>query len=575
MSPYGHTLDSGKLSLEHLTGVKDYELTNQLGNVQAVISDNNYEKDINGDLLKDETKTAIRTAYDYYPFGMLMMGRSQPFRTPICITHNGLFTYSSSNWINLGIDAYNVSASPATVTQTAPTLSTPSSSVGVEVTGTNGGFGLPFTVNVLRPTDVKVYISSLIGYVNVEVNEVWGGSHYNFLGSNNTNYTSYSTGPLTVRVSPNTTNLTLFVSLLGSALSTSQSMFVVDSIVVEDPTYIQTGGMYTTCIDSMNVNDKYEFGFNGQLKINEIAGMGNHNTALFWEYDTRLGRRWNLDPKPHIGTSDYSVFGGNPIFNADPSGDYFTESEGSNGLKRLDMYKAKASNKIEKYKNELAHIKPNSKRAEHLRSLIEKTQSGLDKVAEMEKSNIEFHIGAGKDAKAETSWNPEKRRVEVGSLGVGANGKDDLGAFPHELEHGYQFLSGDLSGYFGSPADPLYDLTDEYNAAWYSTLLADEKDFSNWHSDAKGRTYDEYKMTETGPNSGHGNLRNRTTAISVNTSATVLLGLKDNILSASAYQALKANPKATVLDAINYFNNYKKAHGSSDRILVGKALENR
>jgi hypothetical protein len=44
--------------------------------------------------------------------------------------------------------------------------------------------------------------------------------------------------------------------------------------------------------------DRYRFGFNGQEKVNEIAGVGNHNTAEFWEYDTRLGRRWNLDPKP-------------------------------------------------------------------------------------------------------------------------------------------------------------------------------------------------------------------------------------------------------------------------------------
>jgi hypothetical protein len=38
----------------------------------------------------------------------------------------------------------------------------------------------------------------------------------------------------------------------------------------------------------------YRYGFNGQEKVDEISGVGNHNTALFWEYDTRLGRRWNV-----------------------------------------------------------------------------------------------------------------------------------------------------------------------------------------------------------------------------------------------------------------------------------------
>ena len=78
----------------------------------------------------------------------------------------------------------------------------------------------------------------------------------------------------------------------------------------------------------------YRFGFNGQEKDNEIAGPGNHNTALFWEYDTRTARRWNLDPKPHIGISDYSVLGNNPIFNVDPNGDYFFGLIGSTSAQR-------------------------------------------------------------------------------------------------------------------------------------------------------------------------------------------------------------------------------------------------
>jgi hypothetical protein len=37
----------------------------------------------------------------------------------------------------------------------------------------------------------------------------------------------------------------------------------------------------------------YRYGFNGQEKDDEVCGSGNLNTAEFWEYDTRLGRRWN------------------------------------------------------------------------------------------------------------------------------------------------------------------------------------------------------------------------------------------------------------------------------------------
>jgi hypothetical protein len=63
------------------------------------------------------------------------------------------------------------------------------------------------------------------------------------------------------------------------------------------------------------------YGFNGQEKTDEIAGIGNHTTAEFWEYDTRVGRRWNLDPKPQAGESPYSSLRDNPIMRKDADGD--------------------------------------------------------------------------------------------------------------------------------------------------------------------------------------------------------------------------------------------------------------
>ncbi|MEW6773879.1 MAG: hypothetical protein AB1304_07760 [Bacteroidota bacterium] len=67
------------------------------------------------------------------------------------------------------------------------------------------------------------------------------------------------------------------------------------------------------------VKPLYRFGFNTQEKVNEISP--DHYTAKFWEYDARLGRRWNLDPKPQVGVSDYAVNEDNPIRTSDPQGD--------------------------------------------------------------------------------------------------------------------------------------------------------------------------------------------------------------------------------------------------------------
>jgi hypothetical protein len=65
----------------------------------------------------------------------------------------------------------------------------------------------------------------------------------------------------------------------------------------------------------------YRFGAGGQEKVDEISGSGNHYTAMFWEMDPRLGRRWNRDPKPIAEESEYAVNRNNPIKNTDPNGD--------------------------------------------------------------------------------------------------------------------------------------------------------------------------------------------------------------------------------------------------------------
>jgi len=64
--------------------------------------------------------------------------------------------------------------------------------------------------------------------------------------------------------------------------------------------------------------DAYRFGFNGQEKDNEI-GSGIY-TAEYWEYDSRIGRRWNVDPVTYAWQSSYACFNNNPIALIDPLG---------------------------------------------------------------------------------------------------------------------------------------------------------------------------------------------------------------------------------------------------------------
>jgi RHS repeat-associated protein len=100
----------------------------------------------------------------------------------------------------------------------------------------------------------------------------------------------------------------------------------------------------------------YRYGFNGQEKDDEVAGNENINTAQFWEYDCRLGRRWNLDPFVKPNGSNYSGLLNNPLINIDPLGntDYFSNkgrylgTDGVDNGKKVMALDRKTSQEIKK-----------------------------------------------------------------------------------------------------------------------------------------------------------------------------------------------------------------------------------
>lgn len=71
---------------------------------------------------------------------------------------------------------------------------------------------------------------------------------------------------------------------------------------------------------SFSTGSGFRFGFNTLEKDKEIYNNYETYTATFWEYDGRLGRRWNVDlfDKPWI--SQYHAFSNKPIWNIDPNG---------------------------------------------------------------------------------------------------------------------------------------------------------------------------------------------------------------------------------------------------------------
>lgn len=69
---------------------------------------------------------------------------------------------------------------------------------------------------------------------------------------------------------------------------------------------------------SFSAGSQYRYGFNGQENSDEIAA--GLTTAMYWEYDSRIGRRWNVDPDLDYDLSSYHAFGNNPILYIDHDG---------------------------------------------------------------------------------------------------------------------------------------------------------------------------------------------------------------------------------------------------------------
>ena len=126
----------------------------------------------------------------------------------------------------------------------------------------------------------------------------------------------------------------------------------------------------------------YRFGFNGQEKDQEVYNNQSTMTAMFWEYDGRIGRRWNRDPKPTTVISEYVCLNDNPIWNNDLLGDV------------VDNYKTDKAGNI---------------------SLIEKTDDNFDVLYNNEESSaIQVDKGVlNKNKTYTTALKDDKNKVKV------------------------------------------------------------------------------------------------------------------------------------------------------------------
>jgi len=139
----------------------------------------------------------------------------------------------------------------------------------------------------------------------------------------------------------------------------------------------------------------YRYGFNAKEKDDEVAGDGNSYTAEFWQYDSRLGIRFNLDSRPNPSLSNYACLNNNPIWLVDINGNdnSFVDKNGQWDKNACDDFKYlckdingkidKINNQIENEKLKLLNGSVSNKKKEKIDqniSEMQRTKNNFEKI---------------------------------------------------------------------------------------------------------------------------------------------------------------------------------------------------
>jgi hypothetical protein len=224
----------------------------------------------------------------------------------------------------------------------------------------------------------------------------------------------------------------------------------------------------------------YSFGFQSQMRDDEIYGEGNSYTAEYWQYDSRLGRRWNHDPKPNPSLSIYATFANNPIWFTDQGGDTikiaYKEKKGLGRIFEKNKYfvytpgmKYTGENKfVRDAVNSLNYISENDA---DIHGIIKKSAESTE-IVKVKKGNTSYY----NERKKTIIWSPKGLKVWDNSSGKEVNGRQSgaLGLF-HELGHFYRhiFLPKDFKEDYNTP-DAQYNNVEERRVIEdYETPAAD------------------------------------------------------------------------------------------------------
>jgi RHS repeat-associated protein len=333
----GHSYDLPGFA-KHVTGQIQYELSDHLGNVLATVSDKRLGASFAplsgafmfpGDPVWVQSwKPVVASAVDYYPFGQYMPGRYIMDSSAHCIT-------TTVNHLDPQIGYRYLDGGTAGATTTAfgqATFSMPGTALVVNSAGGTPGSGgvsptdswveYPMKQCAVNGATVKVDIPSVtsiptfmfwrLSVIDSATGSTIGSSSISSAGA----YPGFVITPITT---PHSSCMILRVEFVTVGTTTvPMSSLVIQKIGIPVDTLVAVNVTANVCN-----NDFYRYGYNGQMKVNEWAGVGNHYDYGARNYDSRIARFISADPAyykfPSI--SPYSYAANNPIFFVDIDGE--------------------------------------------------------------------------------------------------------------------------------------------------------------------------------------------------------------------------------------------------------------
>jgi hypothetical protein len=185
----------------------------------------------------------------------------------------------------------------------------------------------------------------------------------------------------------------------------------------------------SSMVSFSNTEFHYSFGMNTQEKDDEIYGVGNSYSAEYWQYDARLGRRWNNDPRSNPSVSVYACFGNNPIWFSDVAGDSnivylhvlssaFTEKGGNHSWKDIDNYVTQTNGYFKKMGINM--------RMEVFSRAVDATKNALFDIKKMDNTDVVIAFGHHTEVKDWASVNaPQQEFPDFDKDALAESAKND------------------------------------------------------------------------------------------------------------------------------------------------------